>query len=371
MEKISVISLFSDYTNFSKLLIHNFNNIDYPKELIEWIIVDDSKEYNGHLFPSDENIIYIHFKPDEIKTHLEDCYKKYDMTKNEKTFENDKKESEYNYHLKMMRLPSGFKRDYAVGISSNPYILHLNYDCIYLKNDVKKKINILKKQRIDCLYSNYLITYNIRNKRFGKIDNYKSEACFFHTREFWKTKGFKWDEMYNEGDDFYHGHGVARLHYKESIVMLITNHNYNTYNVECNSATHTNYKHLELPDIVNEINNKKYALQVEMNDLFYNDCIDIVCINCDSVIDNNLNRHNIEYLEYNKNTTNERKIISDLSKLGNIDMIIINTVKIFKNLINKIDPKYFALINKKNELFENYEFHNNIYIKKEKSENDN
>ena len=50
MEKISAISLFSDYTNFSKLLIHNFNNIDYPKELIEWIIVDDSKEYNGHLF---------------------------------------------------------------------------------------------------------------------------------------------------------------------------------------------------------------------------------------------------------------------------------------------------------------------------------
>ena len=52
-------------------------------------------------------------------------------------------------------------------------------------------------------------------------------------------------------------------------------------------------------------------------------------------------------------------------------MIIINTVKIFKNLINQINPKYFALINKKNELFDNYEFHNNIYIKKEKSENNN
>ena len=27
MEKISVISLFSDYTNFSKLLIHNFKSL--------------------------------------------------------------------------------------------------------------------------------------------------------------------------------------------------------------------------------------------------------------------------------------------------------------------------------------------------------
>ncbi len=362
MEKISVISLFSDYTNFSKLLIHNFNNIDYPKELIEWIIVDDSKEYNGHLFPMDENIIYIHFKPDEIKKYLEDCYKKYDMSKNEKTFENGKKEAEYNYYLKMLRLPNGFKRDYAVGISSNPYILHLNYDCIYLQNNIKKKINILKKQRIDCLYSNYLITYNIRNKKFGKLDNYKSEACLFHTKDFWNTKGFKWDENNNEADDFYHGHGVSRLHYKESIVLLITNHNYDKYDIECNSATHSNYKHLELPSIVHEINNKRYALQVEMNDLFFSDNINIVCINCDSVIDNRLIQHNIHNLEYNKNTTNERKIINDLEKIKNIDMIIFNTTKIFSKVIDNIKPKYIALINK-NVNIKNYTKYNNIYIK--------
>ena len=76
MEKLSVISLFSDYTNFSKLLIHNFNNIKYPKELIEWIIVDDSKYYNGDLFPLEYNIIYMHFKPDEIKKHLKMIVKK-------------------------------------------------------------------------------------------------------------------------------------------------------------------------------------------------------------------------------------------------------------------------------------------------------
>ena len=367
MEKLSVISLFSDYKNFSKLLIHNYNNIDYPKELLEWIIIDDSKEYNGHLFPAEENIIYIHFKPDEIKKYLEDCFKKFDMTKNEKTFENDKKESEYNYHLKTMRLPSGFKRDYGVGLSSNPYILHMNYDCIYLQNDVQKKINILKKQRIDCLYSSYLITYNIRNKKYGKLGDYKSEACFFHTRDFWKTKGFKWDDMYNEGNDFYHGHGLAREYYKESIVMLVTNHNYNTYNIECNSATHSNYKHLELPDIVHEINNKKYSLQVEMKDLLYDKKINIVCINCESVIDKELLHNNIEYLEYNKNTTNGPKILNDLNKIPKIDMLIVNLTKSLK-LTEKIKPKYIVLINKKNEYIDGYDFYNNIYIKIDKKE---
>ena len=368
MEKLSVITLFNDYQNFSKLLIHNFNNIQYPKELIEGLIIDDSKEYNGGLFPIEDNIIYIHFKEDEIKKYLEDCFKKYDVSKNEKTFENDKEESNYNYLMKVMRLPSGFKRDYAVGISSNPYILHLNYDCIYLQNDIQKKINILKKQRIDCLYSNYLITYNIRNRRFGKLDDYKSESCLFHTRDFWKTKGFKWNDIYNEANDFYYGHGNSRLYYKESIVLLVTNHNYNTYNIECNTATHSNYKHLELPEIVHEVNNKKYALQVELGDLLFNKNINIVCINCDNVIDKKLINNNIEYLEYNKNTTNGTKIMNDLKKFPKIDMLIINLTKSFKNIIDELQPQYIALINKKSEYFEGYDFFNNIYIKSKKKE---
>ena len=54
MVKISVITVFNDFVNFKDLMLYNFNNINYPKELIEWIIVDDSKKYNGDLFPMEE-----------------------------------------------------------------------------------------------------------------------------------------------------------------------------------------------------------------------------------------------------------------------------------------------------------------------------
>ena len=168
--------------------------------------------------------------------------------------------------------------------------------------------------------------------------------------------------------DFYYGHGNSRLHYKESIVLLVTNHNYNTYNIECNSATHSNYRHLELPEIVHEVNNKKYALQVELGDLLFNKNINIVCINCDNVIDKNLINNNIEYLEYNKNTTNGTKIMNDLKKFPKIDMLIINLTKSLKNIIDELQPEYLALINKKNEYFEGYDFFNNIYIKSKKKE---
>jgi len=124
---------------------------------------------------------------------------------------------------------------------------------------------------------------------------------------------------------------------------------------------------LELPEIVHEIDNKKYALQVEMKDLLFNDKINIVCINCESVIDKNLLQHNIEYLEYNKNTSNGTKIINDLNKIPRIDMLIVNLTKSFKLITGKIQPKYIALINKKSEYIDGYEFYNNIYIKIDKN----
>ena len=365
MEKLSVITLFNDYINFKDLMLYNFNNIEYPKELIEWIIVDDSKEYNGNLFPMNDNILYIHFKEDEIKEHLEKCFKQFDVYKNGLEFENDQKKGEYEYHLNLLRLPSGFKRDYAVGLSSNPYILHLNFDCVYLNNDIKKKINILKNKRIECLYSDYMITYNIKNKQFGKMAGMKSEAGLFHTKEFWKRKGFKWDEMYNEANDFYYGNGITRVHYKESIIQLLTNHNFNKYEVESNSTTHSNHKHIKMPDIVNNINNKLYDLQVEMNDLLHTKQINIVCINSEKIIDKKLLNNNIHYLDYNKNTRNFKKIIDDLNIIKKIDMIIVNLTQESMQFIDKYDVDYFVLLNRPKRIINDYLIFNNIYIKKE------
>ena len=365
MEKISVITLFNDFINFKDLMLYNFNNIKYPKELIEWIIVDDSKKYNGDLFPMDENVLYIHFKPDEIKEHLEKCFKKFDVHKNNVTFENDQKRGEYEYHLNLLRLPGGFKRDYAIGLSSNPYILHLNFDCIYLENDITKKINIIKKKRIECLYSDYMITYNIKNRKFGKLNGYKSEACLFHTKEFWSRKGFKWDEMYNEADQFYYGNGAARKYYKESIIQLLTNHNFNKYNIESNSATHNNYKHIQIPDIVFNINNKLYDSQVELNDLLYKKQITIASINSENILTKELLINNIHYLEYNKNTRNLNKITSDLDLIGRMDMIISNLTQESMKFIPKYNLDYFMLLNRPKRIVPGYLIFNNIYIKKE------
>jgi len=171
--------------------------------------------------------------------------------------------------------------------------------------------------------------------------------------------------MYNEADHFYYGNGSARKYYKESIIQLLTNHNYNKYNVECNSATQNNYKHIEIPNIVFSINNKLYNSQVELNDLLYKKQITIASINSENIFTKELLINNIHYLEYNKNTRNLNKISSDLDLIGNIDMIISDLTQESMKFIPKYDVDYFMLLNRPKRIIPGYLIFNNIYIKKE------
>ena len=49
-------------------------------------------------------------------------------------------ENYYGNINKMKILPNGFKRDYAVGLTSNDYIFHLDIDTIYQPNSIKRKL---------------------------------------------------------------------------------------------------------------------------------------------------------------------------------------------------------------------------------------
>ena len=155
-------------------------------------------------------------------------------------------------------------------------------------------------------------------------------------------------------------------YYKESIIQLLTNHNFNKYNVESNSATQNNYKHIEIPEIVYNINNKLYDSQVELNDLLYKKQITIASINSENILTKDLLINNIlHYLEYNKNTRNLNKIINDLDLIGKIDMIISNLTQESMKFISKYNVDYFMLLNRPKRIVPGYLIFNNVYIKKE------
>ena len=68
---ISLVTILHGNTEFFPLFQHHLDTLDYPKDKLEWIIVDDSKEDHGDLIPIDENILYIRVSSDEYLEKIE------------------------------------------------------------------------------------------------------------------------------------------------------------------------------------------------------------------------------------------------------------------------------------------------------------
>ena len=59
LPKVSIITPTYNKRKFFKLALRNFEKTDYPKDKIEWIIVDDGEDKIKDLIPKKNNIIYI------------------------------------------------------------------------------------------------------------------------------------------------------------------------------------------------------------------------------------------------------------------------------------------------------------------------
>ena len=62
---ISLVTILHDNTDFYPLLQHHWDTLDYPKDKLEWIIIDDSKEDHNNQIPIHENILYLRVDPSE------------------------------------------------------------------------------------------------------------------------------------------------------------------------------------------------------------------------------------------------------------------------------------------------------------------
>ena len=116
------------------------------------------------------------------------------------------------YLKKKKSLPDGFKRDYGCGMSSHPYLFHMNADCIYHKKSIERKIKFIKKVGAECIYCDTTLCYDIYNKDLYKTESVHKiyESTLFHTREFWKRRGFQWSDIEYEGKYFHYNNGVDR-----------------------------------------------------------------------------------------------------------------------------------------------------------------
>lgn len=365
LPSVSLVTILHNWSNFCKTFEHTWNVLDYPKEKMEWIIVDTSRDDHSDIIPYDENIIYIRLESSE---YLEKINFKYDDDK-----------VIWSYFEKTKRLPYGFMRDYAVGLSSNDYILHVDFDTIYGPKTIKRKLKFLNDRKLECTYCKKMLAYDIYGKDLYKIETDKAggyESTLFHTREFWKRGGFKWEDINKEGSSFCYGKGMERSmdNFYDSI-KLLSIHNMNAYNpikIELENID------VNIPEIVHNLDISEHPTSETLYNIFINDDINVVGIN--SEILDIIKKDNWKIFNINdeQKKVKEKVIIKSIKglKLENIDIGVINTKYPIWSIFKKINFDIILLETQKNIeqmdsilkqnnyiLFDNLYFNKNYLIK--------
>jgi len=331
---ISLITILHENKEYYPLLKHNWETLDYPKEKLEWIIVDDSKDDHSDDIPIHENILYLRVESDDYLEKIE--------------FPKDTEKIIWNFFKKTKKLTNGFLRDYAVGMTSNDYILHIDVDTVYQPKTLKRKLRFLKDHRLDCVYCKSMLCYDIYSKELYKTENqFAYESTLFHTKELWKKGGFKWEDTHSEAVQFYYNKGNERkMDNFYDTIKLLSIKNVNQYKPVRITLENMDIK---IPDIVNSLNINVHPLQDELNDLFYQQSLTVLGINSEIVDtvkgDNNWEIINVTYVRKQK----EKVLINTINTFDkNFDICFINTKFPVWNIFDKINFKCIINESEKN-----------------------
>ena len=253
----SCITILHGDKEFIPLIKHNFKNFN-DQESLELIVVDDGKENLMNHFCDIERCTYLHLNEEEIKEFMEQIEEEYKQPNKSLLY----------YEKKRKRLPNGFLRDYGCGMSNHDNIFHMNMDCIYNKKSIQRKESFMKRVRAECIYCDTTLAYDIYGKELYKTESHVKihESTLYHTREFWKRRGFQWSDTDNEGKYFHYNNGQDRKmdNYYDT-TQLLSIHNMNLFKPV--KVTLDGIK-IDIPEIISKIEIKDHPFKKYINELF-------------------------------------------------------------------------------------------------------
>ena len=140
LPSVSVVTLTHNRTKFFNLAILNFNNIDYPKDKLEWIVYDTSNS---------DNCVESMLPKKEIR------------------------ESKYNINYVYDNIIEsiGVSRNKAIDLCSNDVIVFMDDDDYYPDTSVKNRVvHLIRDPAIDIVGCRFIGTFEI-NKYISYIDS--------------------------------------------------------------------------------------------------------------------------------------------------------------------------------------------------------
>lgn len=182
LPNISIITPLNNAEKTILILAESFLNLDYPKDKMEWILVDDGDEPINNLIPKMDNIHYYHFNS-EMKKVVHKQFLKNIRSKNKKNnkkkismsskmkgklrnrkFKSETIKIKNNFKKEFPYLPDGLKRNIAINFAKNDIIVHVNQDDYLPPKSIKLRVNELtKNKKVQVIGSNIQSMYYPKN----------------------------------------------------------------------------------------------------------------------------------------------------------------------------------------------------------------
>ena len=183
---------------FYDQMIENYLNQTYPKEYIEWIIIDDS----------------------------EDDYEDFFLSKNIKNL---------RYICLKNKITIGKKRNMLNDLSKGDYIIYMDDDDYYYPSYISYCVKMMEKNKKYMISGcNELYVYfNKIDKiyKFGPyFDNHITAATFCFRKELLETCRFDENNLYAEEKSFLKNYSIPVLKLDPLKTIMVINHNNNTCN---------------------------------------------------------------------------------------------------------------------------------------------
>jgi hypothetical protein len=193
LPSVSILTPTRDRLKFMELAKECFQAFAYPKDKLEWVVIDDGEISCKHIVQDMPNVKYV-------------------WEETGKTI--------------------AWKRNRAVQVASHGVLVHMDDDDVYPANTILSRVAMLLAQPSkQCVFCTTIPCYDIQNYiSFVNVPPMKlemaarvSEATMAYTRTFWEEKGFDDEVKIAEGHTFIHGreHMCREISPQDVIVSLV------------------------------------------------------------------------------------------------------------------------------------------------------
>jgi len=243
---VSIVTITKDRGAFAAIMLYNWINIKYPREKLEWVILDDSEDRSVYDLAD-----YIPQDDPNIKYHKLN-----------------------HWH------PVADKRNKAVELASHEYIVHMDDDDYYFPDHVLAKIRILLHYNCQGVHSIPIGVYDMMEHSSYIFDpcgktydvNDSAEATFAYRKEYWRNNKFYSDNDIGtgEGRSFIgkHFNKWVKVHFMFNMISIthsknVTGHNRRFINESLDSVKTGNFEDVFPPSFNQNLENIRKILAVE------------------------------------------------------------------------------------------------------------